>query len=159
MAGQNPFLCFLLATQHRDTEIRTESMPPLAVHERLVANCSNVTSCSPPSYAGFSWRSDFQSPLAELPDLVVPVGQYPYESRITKTVEHLPVSIAIISAQGEFYRGAAFLMRQTNFMLGTDLKLLAVMEDFLVHSGKSTVKTGRYPFDVHAKGPGLKHQL
>ncbi|KAK4451232.1 hypothetical protein QBC34DRAFT_424090 [Podospora aff. communis PSN243] len=65
-------------------------------------------------YAGFSWRSDFQSPLAELPDLVIP---------------------------------------------GSEMKLLAVMEDFVIRSGKSTVKTGRYPFEVDSKGLGLRHQL
>ena len=27
---------------------------------------------SPPSYQGYSWRSDFQAPFAELPDLIVP---------------------------------------------------------------------------------------
>lgn len=63
------------------------------------------------------------SPLAELPDLVIPskiliqptrsseeriymtdstpVSQYPYESRICKVIEYLPVSIAVISQQGK----------------------------------------------------------
>ncbi|KAI3324413.1 amidase signature enzyme [Xylariaceae sp. AK1471] len=89
----------------------------------------------PPSYSGYSWRADFQSPLAELPDLVIPVSQYPYDSRISKTKEFLPVSIAITSAHG------------------TDAHLISLMRDMLDESGlQCEVKAGRYAFDLEADG-------
>ncbi|KAI1365982.1 amidase signature enzyme [Xylaria arbuscula] len=89
----------------------------------------------PPSYSGYSWRSDFQSPLAELPDLIIPISQYPYDSRISNTVEYLPVSIAVISAKG------------------TDSHLISLMSDMLEETGLyCEVKTGRFAFDVATHG-------
>ncbi|EQB44844.1 hypothetical protein CGLO_16369 [Colletotrichum gloeosporioides Cg-14] len=48
----------------------------------------------------FGFATSYLSVFAGVPDLVIPVGQTPYNSSITKHVENLPVTINLITAAG-----------------------------------------------------------
>ncbi|KAI0337273.1 amidase signature enzyme [Trametopsis cervina] len=50
-----------------------------------------------PPTAPFGFSSGRLSVHAEVPDMVVPIGEAPYNSTITGTVEHLPVTISFIA--------------------------------------------------------------
>ncbi|KAF4334852.1 glutamyl-tRNA(Gln) amidotransferase subunit A [Fusarium beomiforme] len=45
-------------------------------------------------------NTGFISPLAGNPDFSIPIGQVDYESSITRHIEHLPVSLRIMAAEG-----------------------------------------------------------
>lgn len=67
--------------------------------------------------------------LLRIPQLVVPIGQSPYESRVTGCTEHLPIACSIAGASG------------------SDLMLINLIYDALTTQGWPTeVKTGRYAF-------------
>ncbi|KAL3302174.1 Glutamyl-tRNA(Gln) amidotransferase [Colletotrichum asianum] len=54
---------------------------------------------SPPTIP-FGFATSYLSVFAGVPDLVIPVGQTPYNSSITKHVENLPVTVNLIAAAG-----------------------------------------------------------
>lgn len=71
----------------------------------------------------------FLSPILGAPDIVVPIGDVPYESRITGQTEHLPVVANLVAAPGK------------------DWELMAAVERIMALSGRPTVvKTGKRMF-------------
>lgn len=48
----------------------------------------------------FGWSDDDVTIFSEVPDMVVPVGEAPYNSTITDHVEYLPVSVDFLAAKG-----------------------------------------------------------
>ncbi|TDZ46144.1 Amidase 1 [Colletotrichum trifolii] len=54
---------------------------------------------SPPTIP-FGFASSYWSVFAEVPDIVVPIGQTPYNSTITNHVEDLPVTVNLVAAAG-----------------------------------------------------------
>ncbi|KAF4903449.1 Amidase 1 [Colletotrichum fructicola] len=54
---------------------------------------------SPPTIP-FGFATSYLSVFAGVPDLVIPIGQTPYNSSITKHVENLPVTVNLIAAAG-----------------------------------------------------------
>ena len=69
------------------------------------------------------------SPILGAPDIVVPIGEYEYQSSITGLKEHLPIAINIVG------------------LPGTDLDLVDVVQHFLIDSGRVTkVKPGSRMF-------------
>jgi len=53
-----------------------------------------------PDWAGYGWYYYMISPFAQAPEMIVPVGQTPFISKITKREEWLPVSLGIVGARG-----------------------------------------------------------
>ena len=93
----------------------------------MVPNYRDVVSPSP----------EYQSALDELflpailgaPDVAVPIGDVPYESKITGRTEHLPVVANLVAASG------------------SDWGLVAAVEQILTLSGRpAVVKTGKRMF-------------
>lgn len=71
----------------------------------------------------------FLPPILGAPDIAVPIGDVPYESRITAQTEHLPVVANLVGAPRK------------------DGDLIAAVEKIMSLSGKSTVlKTGKRMF-------------
>jgi hypothetical protein len=71
----------------------------------------------------------FLSPILGGPELVVPSGQVPYQSKVSGRQELLPVGISMLAAPG------------------TDLDLMDTVTKFLKHSGRATeVMTGKTMF-------------
>ncbi|TDZ26086.1 Amidase 1 [Colletotrichum orbiculare MAFF 240422] len=54
---------------------------------------------SPPTIP-FGFASSYWSVFAEVPDIVVPIGQTPYNSTITNHVEDLPVTVNLVATAG-----------------------------------------------------------
>ncbi|KAF4469742.1 Amidase signature domain [Fusarium albosuccineum] len=46
----------------------------------------------------------FLPPILGAPDLVVPIGEVPYDSRITEKTEHLPVVVNLVGAPGQDFQ-------------------------------------------------------
>jgi len=42
------------------------------------------------------------SPILEAPELIVPIGEIPYQSKATGTEEHLPVGIGLMALPGTY---------------------------------------------------------
>lgn len=88
--------------------------------EILVKNstesCSNALQIFPLTQGSPSYKSDYHlaseifngwnrysiSQLGQVPEVVVPIGQVPYLSKLTNTTKYLPVSISIQAAAGAF---------------------------------------------------------
>lgn len=58
----------------------------------------NCTSAPPPPPLGFGDVSI--AIMARTPDLVVPVGEIPYNSSVTFKTEYMPVTMSLIAARG-----------------------------------------------------------
>ncbi|UKZ46317.1 hypothetical protein TrVGV298_000518 [Trichoderma virens] len=63
----------------------------------------------PPEYSltphvNWRWDVDYTAPLAGLPQVIVPIGQFRYESRITGEPDFLPITASIVGPPGEFVR-------------------------------------------------------
>lgn len=71
----------------------------------------------------------FVSPILGAPDIAVPVGDVPYESRVTGQTEHLPVVANLVATPGK------------------DWELMAAVERIMALSGRPTVvRTGKRMF-------------
>ncbi|KAK0102662.1 hypothetical protein ONS95_006266 [Cadophora gregata] len=71
----------------------------------------------------------FLAPILGAPEFVVPIGQVPYESRISGLVEQLPVAVSVLG------------------LPGTDTRLIEVVRQCLNETGRpTTVQTGRHMF-------------
>lgn len=69
------------------------------------------------------------SPILEAPELVVPIGEIPYQSKVSGTEEHLPVGIGLMA------------------LPGSDMMLMDLAQECLVRAGRPTrVHTGRRMF-------------
>ncbi|KFY69161.1 hypothetical protein V496_00540 [Pseudogymnoascus sp. VKM F-4515 (FW-2607)] len=80
-------------------------------------------------YYGFD--SNLHASLSGVPNIVVPIGQAKYMSKITGKTEYLPISASIISAKG------------------TDLALIEMLLDFLpIYGINTSVLTGKTAFEV-----------
>ncbi|KAH8588673.1 amidase signature domain-containing protein [Bisporella sp. PMI_857] len=62
----------------------------------------------------------FPAPILKAPEFTVPIGQVPFQSKVTGNVEELPVAISLLSAPGR------------------DLKLMEIARDCLVRAGRPT---------------------
>ncbi|CAG7975139.1 unnamed protein product [Penicillium salamii] len=62
-----------------------------------------------PSWIGDGWFFYFISVYAGAPEVIVPIGQTPYESRLTKRQEWLPVAIGLVGARGTDAAFASFV--------------------------------------------------
>jgi len=70
------------------------------------------------------------SPTIEAPEIVVPIAEFLYESRVSEREEKLPIAISVVGNPG------------------TDLALVALMRDFLKASNRPMrVSTGSSMFD------------
>ncbi|KAK0645729.1 amidase signature domain-containing protein [Cercophora newfieldiana] len=84
----------------------------------------------------YGFGQEFSPSFAELPELVICIGQYEYHSEISQTIEYAPVAVSLIGAKG------------------SDQMLLKLAEGFLNFTGiPATVLTGKTPF------PAKEHRL
>jgi len=60
----------------------------------------------------------FIAPILKAPELTVPIGQVPFNSRVTGRVENLPVTISLLSSPGR------------------DLELFDIARDCLTKAGR-----------------------
>lgn len=73
----------------------------------------------------------FISPVLGMPQVVLPFGQMPYESRVSGRVEHRPIAGTFVGAQG------------------SDLMLIKLAKRaFQMAKWPTTIDTGRYMFPV-----------
>ncbi|KAK4206323.1 amidase signature domain-containing protein [Rhypophila decipiens] len=83
------------------------------------------------------WDSNLHASIGGYPNLMVPIGQLPFESEISKRTEVFPVTLAITGARG------------------TDLSMLRLVCDFLAEHGPATgVLPGKSAYPV-STGNGL----
>ncbi|KPM45590.1 hypothetical protein AK830_g921 [Neonectria ditissima] len=84
-----------------------------------------------PWMGGSGFHQNFLSSLTGCPEVVIPIGQIPYQSRVTKRTEFLPVVVAMLGPPG------------------TDVALTKFAADLLHKAGLPTsVKTGRVAFPL-----------
>ncbi|TPX09494.1 uncharacterized protein E0L32_009237 [Thyridium curvatum] len=79
------------------------------------------------------WDSNLHASIGGYPDLMIPIGQLPFQSEISQREEVFPVTLSIVGARG------------------TDLSILRLAHDFLAEHGPSTsVQVGRsaYPEEM-----------
>ncbi|KAJ5114029.1 hypothetical protein N7456_002563 [Penicillium angulare] len=82
----------------------------------------------------FGFDSNLHATFAGLPELVVPIGQFPFHSDISNRVEFIPVSLSIIACRD------------------MDIELLELTNDFLRQNGFSTsVLPGKTAFPTENK--------
>ncbi|KAI0389372.1 amidase signature domain-containing protein [Xylariaceae sp. FL0594] len=75
------------------------------------------------------WDSNLHTSIGGYPNLMVPIGQLPFDSEISKRQEVFPVPLAITGPQG------------------TDVSILGLMRDFMdVHGPVTGVQTGKSAF-------------
>lgn len=85
-------------------------------------NCPPLT-----PHVNWRWDVDYTAPLAGLPQVIVPIGQFRYESRITGEPDFLPIAASIVGPPG------------------SDVVLLDFVSKFLQRTrGLLSVKPGRY---------------
>ncbi|KAL7928350.1 amidase signature domain-containing protein [Trichoderma chlorosporum] len=78
-------------------------------------------------HVNWRWDVDYTAPLAGLPQVIVPIGQFRYESRITGEPDFLPIAASIVGPPG------------------SDIALLDFVSKFLQRTrGLLSVKPGRY---------------
>ncbi|PVH80611.1 amidase signature enzyme [Cadophora sp. DSE1049] len=85
----------------------------------------------PPKFSrdGHGTMCSYLSPSIGAPELIIPVGQIPYESKVTSRKEYLPFAVGIVG------------------LPGTDLNIMDVMQQCLEKSGRPTqVRTGSVMF-------------
>jgi len=93
----------------------------------VVPNYRDEVSPSPEQQSGLDEL--FLPPILGAPNIAVPIGDVPYESRITGRTEYLPVVADLVAAPGN------------------DWQLIAAVERVLTLSGRpTTVKTGKRMF-------------
>ncbi|EGC47731.1 amidase [Histoplasma capsulatum var. duboisii H88] len=86
-----------------------------------------------PSWTGEGWFFYFISVYAGAPEVILPVGQTPYHSRVTKREEWLPVAIGLVGARG------------------TDAAFTSFIKDTMESANISqTVDAGRTAFKLNA---------
>ncbi|KAK6527768.1 hypothetical protein TWF694_004748 [Orbilia ellipsospora] len=94
------------------------------------------TPAGPPTVAE-AWTENYFSPVLGLPQLIIPIGQNSYESRVSGRLEHRPIVSSIIGAKG------------------SDLMLINLANMALTASSWPTsVQTGRYMWKV---GPNIRN--
>lgn len=137
--------------KHVTKEQRDEGMHRLGVYKKWFLNCflrhetdqallimpiSNVTVdyrdvTSTPVARPTGFDPLIVSPILGAPDIVIPIGEYGYESRVSGRKEYLPIAVNVIG------------------LPGTDLSLIDTMQHCLVSSGRPTkVQTGARMFGV-----------
>ncbi|KAJ4299616.1 hypothetical protein N0V90_004862 [Kalmusia sp. IMI 367209] len=68
----------------------------------------------------------YLSPTLGAPEIVVPAGHVPFESRVTEQIEYLPMAVSLLGAPG------------------TDMELITLTGEFLAHTGRpGRVSTGK----------------
>lgn len=79
-------------------------------------------------HVNWRWDVDYTAPLAGLPQVIVPIGQYEYKSRITGNTEYLPICASVVGPAG------------------SDIALMQLLSRFLRGSKvwPVAVKSGRY---------------
>ncbi|KAH7171286.1 amidase signature domain-containing protein [Dactylonectria macrodidyma] len=79
-------------------------------------------------HVNWRWDVDYTAPLAGLPQVIVPIGQYEYKSRITGNTEYLPICASVVGPAG------------------SDIALVQLLSRFLQGSKvwPVAVKSGRY---------------
>ena len=84
-----------------------------------------------PNWAGYGWQYYMISPFAHAPEMIIPIGQTPFISKVTKREEWLPVSLGVIGARG------------------SDVSLPALVQDFM-HAMQmpTTVEVGERLFPL-----------
>ncbi|OBT49058.1 hypothetical protein VE00_00203 [Pseudogymnoascus sp. WSF 3629] len=93
------------------------------------------------SPAGGSYNGNWVPTLLGLPQIVVPIGQKPYTSKITDRTEYSPIVAGIISAAG------------------SDSALIDIAKNALSRSGwPTTVKAGRLMFDLGDNERHVAHE-
>ena len=79
----------------------------------------------PPYYIQDAWHQWWLSPVLGAPEIVLPAGQIPYDSSVTKRKEFLPVTASILSQPG------------------SDVDLISMAKEFLESVGRPvTVSSG-----------------
>ena len=86
-----------------------------------------------PDWAGYGWQYYMISPFARAPEMIIPIGQTSFLSKVTKREEWLPVSLGVIGARG------------------SDVSLPALLQDF-VHAMQlpTTVEVGERAFPLQS---------
>ena len=86
-----------------------------------------------PDWAGYGWQYYMISPFAHAPEMIVPIGQTRFYSKVTQREEWLPVSLGVIGARG------------------SDVSLPALLQDFL-HTMRlpTTVAVGERIFPLQS---------
>ncbi|KUJ13471.1 uncharacterized protein LY89DRAFT_737451 [Mollisia scopiformis] len=95
-----------------------------------------------------AWHQWWISPILGAPEIVVPVGQLPYESRISNQTEYLPVTASIMSQPGT--KIVAILdTTATSIIIDTDMTLIEFTETFMKDVGRSlVVQSGKIMFPL-----------
>lgn len=99
-----------------------------------------------PEWAGYGWFYYMIAPFAQSPEMILPISQTPYVSKVTKQQEWLPVSIGIVSAKG------------------SDAALSGFLVDLIQNTAmQTTMQVGKTAFPVeHMKGfegPPSQHPI
>ncbi|KAI0892561.1 amidase signature domain-containing protein [Annulohypoxylon nitens] len=95
---------------------------------------------NPRDYDDFETRHDCISVYGGLPEIVLPVGEYKYTSRITGRMESLPMAMSIIGPRG------------------SDAMLIELAKRLLEHTGRPTsLVTGARAFPAVAGSPRMEH--
>ncbi|EEH06910.1 amidase [Histoplasma capsulatum G186AR] len=90
-----------------------------------------------PSWTGEGWFFYFISVYAGAPEVILPVGQTPYHSRVTKREEWLPVAIGLVGARGTDAAFTSFIkdtMKSANISQTVDVGRTIIMGIFRRYS-------------------------
>ena len=92
-----------------------------------------------PDWAGYGWQYYMISPFAQAPEMIIPIGQTSFISKVTKREEWLPVSLGVIGARG------------------SDVSLPVLLQDFM-HAMQlpTTVEVGERVFPLQS--PSIVNQ-
>lgn len=86
-----------------------------------------------PDWAGYGWFYYMVAPFAKAPEVILPIGQTPYRSKVTNREEWLPASIGVVGARG------------------SDANLLSLLRDMMETTKlQTTTQAGRTPFPIQS---------
>ena len=86
-----------------------------------------------PDWADYGWQYYMISPFTRAPEMIIPIGQIPFLSKVTKREEWLPVSLGVIGARG------------------SDVSLPALIQDFMYAMQlPATVEIGERAFPLQS---------
>ncbi|KKA25283.1 hypothetical protein T310_0691 [Rasamsonia emersonii CBS 393.64] len=115
----------------------------------------NYRDIVPPQNTGPAWYGgydeDFFASMLGLPQLVIPIGQNPYESRISGRTEYFPIvgSIAPGEQTKTEWRGLKKQYELTTSHLGSDLMLLQIAPTRLLNRVRDTLGLIRFAAEMN----------
>ncbi|KAI0805688.1 amidase-like protein [Xylaria sp. FL0064] len=141
--GADPYVCKVTQYLWNEGKLmsdarKKEALDEVSIHNDwflrhlLVDDQTIIVVPRPPELRSFEgFDSNFHASLSGVPNIIVPIGQYPFYSKVSGREEYFPVSVSIFAPKGK------------------DIGLLNLVHDYMTaNSLPTSVMTGRTAFSL-----------